>query len=274
MNKFSARRFHKMTFLQKRDSWPTLVLSHEVNIPILQDSPALQSSPSLAVAWSRRTNNKALKGGLTDPNVEISPLWRYLTSQRAVLALTNLWNHLTIAQLPPRRSQKTKKQYNWSNVEKKSAAFTALFQNIPGDKGLLSLSLRIVSLLVVVIIVFEAALLPSPVPLLGPVVVVALPRPGPRAGPGAAPVGTSYAKTSKVSRLSETTLSIFTFPLPVSWCGKFWPKTVRGQAPVAAVFTVAATGTTTRSPETRTARISVITRTRTIRRWHFWWNSK
>lgn len=145
-----------------------------------------------------------------------------------------------------------------------------LFLIIPGDKSLLSLSLSIVSLLIVVVIVFEAALLPSPVPLLGPVVVVALPGtgPGPRSGPGAPPVGTSYAKTSKVSRLPKTTLSVFTFPLPVSRLGKFGPKTVRGQATVATVFAVAATGTTTRSPKTRTARISVTTRTRTIRRWH------
>lgn len=149
----------------------------------------------------------------------------------------------------------------------RSSVFMFLFQIIPGDEGLLSLSLRIVSLLIVVVIVFEAALLPSPIPLLGPVVVVAIPGPGP--GPGAPPVWTFDAKTSKVSRLSETPLPVFAFPLSVSRFGKFGAETVRGQAPVAAVFTIAATRTTTRSPKTWTARISVATRTRTIGRRHF-----
>lgn len=144
---------------------------------------------------------------------------------------------------------------------------------LPGNKSLLSLSLHIVPLLLIVVIIFEAAVFPSPVSLLRPVVVVTLPgsgpRPGPRAGSGAAVAGASDTETSQVFRLSETTFPFFAFPLSVSWLRKFGPKTVRGQASFAAVVAVAAAGTSTLSPKTRTPRILAAIGARAIRRWHF-----
>lgn len=157
--------------------------------------------------------------------------------------------------------------YRYINVIKIIIKMCAL---IPGDKSLLSLSLSIVPLLLVVIFVFRAAVFTGTVPLFGPVVVSAVgaavvvvvtfpwPRSGPRAGP------TSYADPSDVSRFSESTLTLLTFPLSVSRFREFRAKTIRRQAPFAAVAAVAAAGTSAGSTGAGTPTLAAVVRARSI----------
>lgn len=129
---------------------------------------------------------------------------------------------------------------------------------LPGNERLLPLPLDVVPLLLVVIVIFEAAVFS--IALLGPVavvvvgaVVVAIPGPGSGPGPGAAPTGTPDAESSDVSRLFETTFPLLSLPLLVAGLREFGPKAVRRQATLSA--TVSAAGSSTGSPGPRTRRV-------------------
>lgn len=132
---------------------------------------------------------------------------------------------------------------------------------LPGDEGLLSLSLSVVPLLLIVIIIFEAAMFSRTVPLLGPVVVVStvtIPGsgsgPGPGPGPRPTPTGASYADPPDVSGLFEPAIPLLVLLLPVTRLRQFGSEAVRRQAPLTAVAAVAAAGASARSPGPRTPR--------------------
>lgn len=138
---------------------------------------------------------------------------------------------------------------------------------LPGDKSLLSLPLDIVPLLLVIIIILEAAVFPSGVrPVVVVLVVVVLtlsgPGPRPRSGSGAASSGTSNADSPDVSRLFEPTLALFSLPLSVAWLREFGPEAVRREAPIPAVPAAVS------SSSPRTARFATAVRARTIRQRH------
>lgn len=127
---------------------------------------------------------------------------------------------------------------------------------LPGDKGLLSLPLSVISLLVVVIIIFEASVFPRTVSLLRPVtvvvtvavavvvggvtVVVSLSGSGP--GPRSGSTRASYADPPQVAGLPEASLPLLPLPLSVPRFGEFRSEAVRGEAPVPAVVAVSGPG--------------------------------
>lgn len=96
------------------------------------------------------------------------------------------------------------------------------------------------------------------------VVVVSLPGPGPGPRPGPA----SYADPSEVFGLSEAALPFLPLPLSVSGLREFGPEAVRRQAPLAAVVSVAAAGTSAWSPGARTARLRAAVGAHAIRQRH------
>lgn len=142
---------------------------------------------------------------------------------------------------------------------------------LPGDKGVLSLSLRVVPLLLVVIILFEATVFPRCFPLLGPVPAVAVVV-GDRvvvvslSGPGPAPA--LYANPPDASSLFEPAVPLFVFLLPVSRLRKFGPEAVRRQAPLAAAAAVSAPGPSPRSAGPGAARLRAAVRARPVRLGH------
>lgn len=146
---------------------------------------------------------------------------------------------------------------------------------LPGYKSLLSLPLSVVPLLLVVIIIFEAAVFSRRVPLLGPVVVavvvgVVVTLPGSGSGPGPAAAGASYADPPDVSRLSEPAVPLLMFLLPVAGLREFGPEAVRRQAPFAAAAAVAAAGASPGSPGPRTAGLPAAVRAGAVRHRHMY----
>ena len=144
---------------------------------------------------------------------------------------------------------------------------------LPGDKGVLSLSLRVVPLLLVVIILFEAAVFPRCFPLLRPVpavavvvgdrvvvVVVSLSGPGPAPAP--------YANPPDVSSLFEPAVPLFVFLLPVPGLREFGPEAVRRQAPLAAAAAVSAPGPRPRFAGPGAARLGAAVGARPVRLGH------
>lgn len=131
---------------------------------------------------------------------------------------------------------------------------------LPCHESFLSLPLSVVPLLIIVIIIFEAVF-PGSLSVFGPIVVAAvcvvtvvstisIPRSRPWSRPAASRA--SDAEPSDVLCLSESTLSLLVFLLPVSRFREFGSKAIRGKTSVTTVAALSATGASARSAVPRT----------------------